>query len=99
MFWKELNIGLAAASYGAYVAAAWVHYGKVKPASGHAADALLDGFMPQYEIARDGPEARESSTSGKQCQTFEEVGPDSFPLKAVLDRHGNLGRFVIARNV
>jgi len=49
--WLVSGIGLAAASYGAYVAAAWFHYGKAKPASGDDADALLDKFMPRYEIA------------------------------------------------
>jgi len=49
--WLAGGIGLAAASYGAYVAAAWFHYGKAKPASADAADPLLDKFMPHYEIA------------------------------------------------
>jgi hypothetical protein len=46
------GVGLAAASYVAYVANAWLNYGYV----GHATrpeeqDALLDRFMPAYEIA------------------------------------------------
>jgi hypothetical protein len=43
--------GLAAASYAAIVAAAWLRYGNAAPASPDAADAFLDRFMPEYEVA------------------------------------------------
>src|SRR5262245_31111357 len=49
--WLAGGIGLAAASYAGYVAMAWFHYGNPKPATGDSADALLDRFMPHYEIA------------------------------------------------
>jgi hypothetical protein len=42
--------GLAAASYAAVVAASWLRYGSVAPASPDEADAFLDRFMPEYEI-------------------------------------------------
>jgi hypothetical protein len=42
--------GLAAASYAALVAAAWVHYGRAPAAPPDAVDAWLDRFMPHYEI-------------------------------------------------
>ena len=43
--------GLAAACYGAIVAAAWLRYGHVAPASRDEADAFLNRFMPEYEVA------------------------------------------------
>jgi hypothetical protein len=49
--WLAGGVGLAAASYAAYIAAAFFRYGKAKPATGDDADALLDQFMPKYEIA------------------------------------------------
>src|SRR5262245_27972065 len=49
--WLAGGIGLAAASYAGYVAMAWLHYGNPKPTTGDNADALLDTFMPHYEIA------------------------------------------------
>jgi len=48
--WLAGGIGLAAASYATYIAAAWIHYGKAKPPAGDDADALLDQFMPKYEV-------------------------------------------------
>jgi hypothetical protein len=48
--WLTGGISLAAASYGAYVAVAWFRFGKTKPANGDDADALLDRFMPNYEV-------------------------------------------------
>jgi hypothetical protein len=42
--------GLAAASYAAIVAAAWLRYGSAAPASPDEADVFLDRFMPEYEI-------------------------------------------------
>jgi hypothetical protein len=45
------GIGMAAASYATYVAAAWSRYGRATPAVGDAADILLDQFMPRYEVA------------------------------------------------
>jgi len=45
------GIGLAAASYGAYVGFAWTHYGSVGPVTRpEEQDALLDRFMPAYEV-------------------------------------------------
>jgi len=41
---------LAAASYVAYVAVAWFRYGKTRRANCDDADALLDMFMPSYEV-------------------------------------------------
>jgi hypothetical protein len=48
--WLVGGMGLAAASYAAYVSATWMRYGRTKSAAGDAADALLDQFMPKYEI-------------------------------------------------
>jgi hypothetical protein len=50
--WLTAGAGLAVASYAAYVATTWYRYGRV---TGHAGaedrDALLDQFMPMYEVA------------------------------------------------
>jgi hypothetical protein len=43
--------GLAAAAYGAYVATAWYRYGHTHHAGREDADALLDKFMPTYDVA------------------------------------------------
>lgn len=41
---------LAAAAYGAYVCTTWLRYGR-KPRRAGETDSLLDGFMPNYEVA------------------------------------------------
>ena len=42
--------GLGAAAYGAYAALTWVRYGCVPRAAGDEADALLDRFLPRYDV-------------------------------------------------
>ena len=50
--WLTAGAGLAAASYVAYVATTWYRYGRVTSRSGaEDKDALLDQFMPTYEVA------------------------------------------------
>ena len=50
--WLAVGVGFAAASYVAYVGYAWVHYGNVSPAARpEEQDALLDRFIPSYEVA------------------------------------------------
>jgi hypothetical protein len=50
--WLAAGAGLAATSYAAYVATTWYLYGKVTPqVSGEDRDALLDQFMPTYDVA------------------------------------------------
>jgi hypothetical protein len=44
------GIGLAAATYAAYVGIAWYRYGQAAPPSGDEQDSLLDRFMPAYEV-------------------------------------------------
>ena len=46
--WTATALGLAAGAYGAVVGAAWYRYGRSKRRGG---DPLLDGFMPQYDVA------------------------------------------------
>jgi hypothetical protein len=45
------SIGLAAASYAAYVAITWYRYGVTRHVAAGDRDALLDRFMPIYEVA------------------------------------------------
>ena len=46
------GVGLAAAAYGAYVATAWYRFGHVTHQAGREdTDALLDKFMPTYDVA------------------------------------------------
>jgi hypothetical protein len=47
--WLAGGVGLAAASYAAYVGIAWSRYGERKPAEGEDADPLLDRFLPVPE--------------------------------------------------
>jgi len=49
--WLGRGVGIAGAMYGAYAVSAWFNYGKTKPCCSRSADALLDRFMPQYEVA------------------------------------------------
>ena len=50
--WLVGAVGLAAASYAAYVAITWYRYGHVRrQAGGEDADPLLDRFMPTYDVA------------------------------------------------
>lgn len=50
--WVAAGVAVAAASYAAYVAATWYHYGRVTDqAGGDATDPLLDQFMPIYDVA------------------------------------------------
>jgi hypothetical protein len=48
--WTTGTLGIAAAAYGAYAAAAWARYGRVVPPDAASADPLLDRFMPAYDI-------------------------------------------------
>jgi hypothetical protein len=49
--WLAGGVGLAAASYAAYVGVTWCSYGRVRHLSkGEDADPLLDRFIPVYEV-------------------------------------------------
>ena len=49
--WLGWGAGLAAAAYGTFAGITWCRYGRsAKPASSKEADALLDRFMPAYEV-------------------------------------------------
>lgn len=49
--WLAAGVGFAAASYVAYVGYIWAHYGHVRPPTRpEQQDALLDRFMPTYEV-------------------------------------------------
>jgi hypothetical protein len=48
--WSAGALGLAAAGYATYVGMTWVRYGHPQPANPEDADALLDRFMPDYEV-------------------------------------------------
>jgi hypothetical protein len=43
-------VGMAAATYGAYAAATWSRYGHPARPAGDEADALLDRFLPIYDV-------------------------------------------------
>ena len=48
--WLAVFAGAAAATYGAWVATTWWRYGKTAPAAPDEADALLDQFIPSYDV-------------------------------------------------
>jgi hypothetical protein len=50
MKWTGAAAGLAAAGYATYVAAAWLRYGHAAPARPEERDALLDRFIPEYDV-------------------------------------------------
>jgi hypothetical protein len=43
-------LGFAGAAYASYVSITWFRYGKPRTSPGQTCDALLDMFMPQYEV-------------------------------------------------
>jgi hypothetical protein len=49
--WSAGALGLATAAYAACVGRAWVRYGYPSRSSAEDADALLDRFMPVYDVA------------------------------------------------
>lgn len=49
--WLGVGVGLAGAAYAAYAGVAWYRYGARKPPHPAELDALLDRFMPVYEVA------------------------------------------------
>jgi hypothetical protein len=49
--WFAFGVGVIAAAYGGYVAATWRRYGSPAPPRDEERDALLDRFMPIYDIA------------------------------------------------
>src|SRR5829696_1138635 len=48
--WITGSLAVAAAVYGANAACTWLRYGRVSPAAPADRDALLDTFMPQYDV-------------------------------------------------
>src|SRR5688572_23301162 len=48
--WLAAGLGLAAATYAGYVGLAWYRYGHAPRPRPEEQDALLDRFMPAYEI-------------------------------------------------
>ena len=48
--WLSLGVGVAAATYGAYVARTWYRYGQAEPPTFEERDRLLDQFMPVYDV-------------------------------------------------
>lgn len=49
--WMAISTGITLATYGAYVGFTWLRYGHAKPSSRDEVDAILDQFMPTYDIA------------------------------------------------
>ena len=49
--WLAAGVGVGVAAYLSYVGTAWFRYGQEKPAARDETDALLDQFMPDYEVA------------------------------------------------
>ncbi len=49
--WLATGVGVGFAAYLSYVGTAWFRYGREKPAARDETDALLDQFMPDYEVA------------------------------------------------
>jgi len=49
--WTAGALGLATGAYATYVGLTWLRYGQPAPPPADEADALLDRFMPEYEVA------------------------------------------------
>jgi len=48
--WSAGAVGFAAAAYAAYLALAWQRYGHPASSEPEDADAMLDRFMPDYDV-------------------------------------------------
>jgi hypothetical protein len=48
--WLAAGAGLAVVSYLAHIGSAWCRFGCTRPATASEADALLDRFMPHYDV-------------------------------------------------
>ena len=48
--WTAVGTAAAVTLYAAYVSVAWLRYGRLLSSRSETRDALLDGFMPTYEI-------------------------------------------------
>ena len=49
--WTGAGLALGVAGYATYVGVAWLRYGRPAGEDREEADALLDRFMPEYEVA------------------------------------------------
>src|SRR6188472_1509986 len=49
--WLSMSAGVAAAAYATYAGVTWLRYGQASPPAPENQDALLDRFMPAYDIA------------------------------------------------
>ena len=49
--WLSMSAGVAAAAYATYAGVTWLRYGQASPPAPENQDALLDRFMPVYDIA------------------------------------------------
>jgi hypothetical protein len=49
--WMAISTGVALATYAAYAGFTWLRYGHAKPSSRDEGDAMLDQFMPAYDVA------------------------------------------------
>lgn len=49
--WLGVGASIAGASYGVYVASAWLRYGRRMRRRGGDTDTLLDTFMPAYDVS------------------------------------------------
>jgi hypothetical protein len=49
--WMAISTGVALATYAAYAGFTWLRYGHAKPSSRDEGDAMLDRFMPSYDVA------------------------------------------------
>src|SRR5262245_38949258 len=48
--WSAMGIGLAAFSYAGYVTTTFLRFGRPRRGKGSNADAVLDVFMPNYDV-------------------------------------------------
>jgi hypothetical protein len=49
--WMAISTGVVLATYAAYAGFTWLRYGHAKPSSRDEGDAMLDQFMPSYDVA------------------------------------------------
>ena len=81
--WFLAASGLTAATYGAYVAAAFLRYGRVARGGAEETDEMLDRFMPAYDVV----ERHHIRISAPAAVTFAAAAEmdlyQSWPIRAI----------------
>jgi hypothetical protein len=83
--WLAAGVGVAGGSYAALAASAWLRYGHAGPAPEDGADALLDRFMPAYDVV-ERHHVRVSAPADVTFAAASELNPDQSAIVRAIFR-------------